>query len=79
LDEISPRLSSMCALVGLTSLNKLEIWKCEALEEFPPRLRYMCALEFNFLKCWSLKKILEGFGGLRSLKKFDMQECKAVE
>ena len=40
----------------------------------------MCALEeLFFSKCPSLRRIPEGFGGLKSLKKLDMQEYEALE
>jgi Leucine-rich repeat (LRR) protein len=35
--------------------------------------------ELDLSLCWSLKEIPEGFGGLTSLKKFDMWECEALE
>ena len=56
------------------------IWQCEALEEFPPGLSNMCALEeLDFSKCRSLRKILEGFGGLTSLKTLSMWECEGLK
>ena len=65
---------------GLTSLKKLDMWGCEALEEFPPGLSKLRALEeLNFSECRSLMKIPEGFGGLTSLEKLLMQECEALE
>ena len=30
-------------------------------------------------RCWSLKQITEGFGGMTSLKKLHMWECEALE
>ena len=37
---------------GLTSLKKLDMWECEALEELLPGLSKLCALEeLNFGKC----------------------------
>jgi hypothetical protein len=64
---------------GLRRLNKLDMQECEALEEFPPGVTNLCALEeLDFSKCRSLKKIPEGFGGLTSLKKLDMWKCEAL-
>ena len=54
--------------------------KYEDLEEFPPKLSYLCALEgLNFLLCRSLEKISEEFDGLTSLKKLSMQERESLE
>jgi len=65
---------------GLTCLMKLDMQGCEVLEEFPPGLRNMCALEeLDFSQCRSLTTIPEGFSGLTSLKKLTMQECEALE
>ena len=62
---------------GLTSLKKLMMWRCEALEEFPPGLSNMCALEeLDISDYRSLKKIPEGFGGLTSLKKLDIKDVR---
>ena len=54
--------------------------ECEALEEFPPGLSMLDALEELDFSLWrSLRKIPEGFGGLICLKKFRMQGCEVLE
>ena len=65
---------------GLTSLKLLHMQGCKVLEEFPPGLSTLCALEeLDLSKCRALRKIPEGFGGLTSLKKLWMWECEALE
>ena len=50
--------------------------QCEALEDFPPGLRNLCALkELDFALCRSSRKVPEGFSGLTGLKKLNMQDC----
>ena len=54
--------------------------ECEVLEEFPPELSNLRPSEkLHLLQRQSLRNILEGFGGLRSLWKLDKQECEALE
>ena len=64
----------------LTCLNKLDMWECEALEEFPSVLSNLTALEqLNFSKCRVLKHVPEGFGASTCSKKVKMWECEALE
>lgn len=64
----------------MTSLKKIDMCECEALEACAPRLGNLGMLEeLNFSNCRSLKEIPEEFGGMRSVKKLDMQAREALE